>query len=274
MNHELLIEPGHRERHYWRELWRYRELFAVLAWRDIAVRYKQTVIGIVWAVLRPVLTMVVFTVVFGRIARLPSDGATPYALLVFAAMLPWTLFTSALSDASSSLIGNANLITKVYFPRLIVPVAAVIVAFVDFIISFAILLAMMAWYGVWPNWHIVFLPAFMVLALIASLGPALLLTTLNINYRDFRYVIPFVVQIGLYISPVGFSSALIPEGWRLAYSINPMVGVIDAFRWCLLGGASVIYWPGLVLGTAVSAVLLWLGLRMFRRHEARFADQF
>jgi lipopolysaccharide transport system permease protein len=274
MSDEILIEPGHRERHYWRELWRYRELFAVLAWRDIAVRYKQTVIGIVWAVLRPVLTMIVFTVVFGRIAGLPSDGATPYPLLVFAAMLPWTLFASALGDASNSLVSNANLIGKVYFPRLIVPAASVIVAFADFMLSFAVLLAMMAYYGFMPSANIVFLPVFVLLALVASLGPGLLLTTMNVKYRDFRYVIPFVVQLGLYVSPVGFSSAVVPDAWRLAYSLNPMVGVIDGFRWCLLGGASVIYWPGLLIGTAVSVTLLWLGLRMFRRHEARFADLF
>jgi lipopolysaccharide transport system permease protein len=274
MSDEILIEPGHRERHYWRELWRYRELFAVLAWRDIAVRYKQTVIGIVWAVLRPVLTMIVFTVVFGRIAGLPSDGATPYPLLVFAAMLPWTLFASALGDASNSLVSNANLIGKVYFPRLIVPAASVIVAFADFMLSFAVLLAMMAYYGFMPSANIVFLPVFVLLALVASLGPGLLLNTMNVKYRDFRYVIPFVVQLGLYVSPVGFSSAVVPDAWRLAYSLNPMVGVIDGFRWCLLGGASVIYWPGLLVGTAVSVMLLWLGLRMFRRHEARFADLF
>lgn len=271
---DLIIEAGHRERHYWRELWRYRELFAVLAWRDIAVRYKQTVIGVAWAVVRPVLTMVIFTVIFGRIAALPSDGATPYPLLVFAAMLPWTFFASALGDASSSLISNANLVGKVYFPRLIVPAASVIVAFVDFLVSFAVLLLMMAWYGHTPNWHFVFLPAFIVLALAASLGPGLLLTTMNVKYRDFRYVIPFVVQLGLYVSPVGFSSAVIPAEWRLFYSLNPMVGVIDGFRWCLLGDASVIYWPGLILGAAVALMLLWLGLGMFRRNEARFADLF
>jgi len=271
---ELLIEPGHRDRHYWRELWRYRELFAVLAWRDIAVRYKQTVIGIVWAVLRPLLTMVVFTIVFGRIAGLPSDGATPYPLLVFAAMLPWTLFASALGDASNSLTANANLIGKVYIPRLIVPAASAIVAFVDFLVGFAVLLLMMAWYGVAPSGNVVFLPLFMLLALAASFGPGLWLTTLNVKYRDFRYVIPFVVQLGLYVSPVGFSSAVIPEPWRFVYSLNPMVGVIDGFRWCLLGGASVMYWPGLMLGALVSALLLWLGLRVFRRNEARFADLF
>jgi lipopolysaccharide transport system permease protein len=272
--HELVIEPGHRERHFWRELWRYRELFAVLAWRDVAVRYKQTVIGVLWAVLRPLLTMAVFTVIFGHIAGLPSDGATPYPLLVFAAMLPWTLFASALGDASNSLIVNANLVGKVYFPRLIVPAASVIVALVDFLVSFAVLLAMMAWYGFAPSAHIVFLPAFILLALAASLGPGLLLTTLNVKYRDFRYVIPFVVQLGLYVSPVGFSSAVVPDAWRLVYSLNPMVGVIDGFRWCLLGGASVIYGPGLLIGTAVSGALLWLGLRVFRRNEARFADLF
>lgn len=272
--HELLIEAGHRQRHYWRELWRYRELFAVLAWRDIAVRYKQTVIGVAWAVLRPFLTVVVFTIIFGRIAGLPSDGNAPYALMVFVALLPWTLFASALGDASNSVNANARLVGKVYFPRLIVPAASVIVALVDFLVSFAVLAALMLWYRFAPGWHVVFLPAFVVLALAASLGPGLLLTTWNVKYRDFRYIIPFVVQLGLYVSPVGFSSAIIPERWRLIYALNPMVGVIDGFRWCLLGGASAMNWPGLFVGAAVAAVLLWVGLAQFRRTEASFADLF
>jgi lipopolysaccharide transport system permease protein len=267
----IIIEPGRRERHYWHDLWRYRELFRVLAWRDVSVRYKQTVIGAAWALIRPFLTMVVFTVVFGKIAGLPSQGA-PYALLVFAGMLPWTFFSSALTDASNSLISNANLISKVYFPRLIVPAATVVVAFIDFLISFVILVALMIWYRYLPGWQILLLPAFIAIAVLASFGPALWITSLNVKYRDFRYVIPFVVQLGLYASPVGFSSSIIPEQWRLLYSTNPMVGVIDGFRWCILGGQNELYMPGLWMSIGVTVFFLWLGIRQFRKMENSFAD--
>jgi lipopolysaccharide transport system permease protein len=268
----IIIEAGRSERHYWLDLWRYRELFAVLAWRDLSVRYKQTVIGVLWAIIRPVLTMIVFTVVFGRIAALPSDGTTPYALMVFAGMLPWTFFSTGLSDASNSLINNANLISKVYFPRLLVPAATIAVAFVDFLISFCILIALCIWYKFAPGWQIAVLPCFVLLAFLASLGPSLWLTSFNVKYRDFRYVIPFIVQFGLYISPVGFSSSVVPENWRLLYSLNPMVGVIDGFRWCLLGGQSQIYMPGLLVSVAATTLFLWLGIREFRRTENSFAD--
>src|ERR1035437_4041932 len=270
--HELIIEPGRTERHYWRDLWQFRELFQVLAWRDIAVRYKQTVIGAAWALIRPFLTMLVFTVIFGKVAGLPSDGGAPYALMVFAGMLPWSFFSTALADASNSLIGNANLISKVYFPRLIVPIAAVMVAFVDFLISFAILLGLMIWYQFMPSWQILLLPVFAAIAFMASLGIGVWITALNVKYRDFRYVIPFIVQLGLYVSPVGFSSSIIPEGWRVLYSLNPMVGVIDGFRWCLLGGESNLYLPGLGLSLGVTAFFLWLGIRPFRKMEKSFAD--
>jgi len=267
-----VIEPGRQERNYWRDLWRYRELFQVLAWRDLSVRYKQTAIGVVWALIRPLLTMVVFTIVFGRIAQLPSDGSTPYALMVFAGMLPWTFFSTGLAEASNSLVNSANLISKVYFPRLIVPIATVVVAFVDFLISFAILIGLFVWYRFLPSWHMIYLPLFIILAFLASIGPALWITALNVQYRDFRYVIPFVVQFGLYVSPVGFSSSVISEHWRLLYSLNPMVGVIDGFRWCILGGQSQLYLPGLVLSTAVTIFFLWFGIRKFRKLEKSFAD--
>jgi len=267
-----VLEPGRAERHYWRDLWHYRDLFAILAWRDVVVRYKQTVIGVAWAVLRPLLTMVVFTIVFGKLAGLPSDGAVPYPALVFAGMLPWFLFASILSEASASLVGNANLIAKVYFPRLIIPTASAVVALVDFAVNLVMLFAIMAWYGVVPSWQIALLPAFVALAVLASLGPALLLTALNIKYRDFRYIVPFIVQFGLYVSPVGFSSAVVPEAWRFWYSLNPMVGVIDGFRWCLLGGESRLYLPGFALSLGVTALLLWLGIAYFRRTERSFAD--
>jgi lipopolysaccharide transport system permease protein len=268
----LVLEPGRAEQHYWRDLWHYRELFLILAWRDISVRYKQTIIGVAWAVLRPFLTMVVFTVVFGRIAGLPSDGATPYALLVFAGTLPWSLFATALGEASNSLIGSANLISKVYFPRLIIPAATVVTAFIDFLISLVILAGMMVYYAFAPGWNILTLPLFMLLALAASLGPGLWITALNVKYRDFRYVIPFIVQFGLYISPVGFSSSVVPDQWRLLYSLNPMVGVIDGFRWAILGGESAIYWPGFLLSLGVVAFFLWLGINQFRSTEKSFAD--
>ena len=272
MSEPIIIEPGRLEHNYWRDLWRYRELFRVLAWRDLAVRYKQTVIGMAWAVIRPVLTMVVFTVIFGRIAKLPSDGTAPYSLMVFAGMLPWTFFATGLGEAANSLINNANLISKVYFPRLIVPTATVVVAFVDFLITFAILLVLMAWYQYLPGWQMLVLPAFVLLAFFASMGPALWISALNVKYRDFRYVIPFIVQFGLYVSPVGFSSNVVPEEWRLFYSLNPMVSVIDGFRWCILGGQSRLYMPGLVLGTSVVVFFLWFGISRFRKTEKSFAD--
>ena len=268
----IVIEAGRRERHYWLDLWRYRELFRVLAWRDLAVRYRQTVIGVLWALIRPLLTMLVFTIIFGQIARLPPDGTAPYPLMVFAGILPWTFFSSGLSEASNSLINNANLISKVYFPRLIVPMATVVVAFVDFLISFFILVLLMAWYHFLPDWRILVLPIFVLLAFFASVGPALWITALNVKYRDFRYVIPFIVQFGLYVSPVGFSSNVVPEQWRLLYSLNPMVGVIDGFRWCILGGQSELYAPGLAISIVVITFFLWFGIDRFRKMERGFAD--
>jgi lipopolysaccharide transport system permease protein len=268
----IIIEAGRAERHYWLDLWRYRELFRVLAWRDLSVRYKQTVIGVLWALIRPFLTMLVFTIVFSRIAKLPADGDAPYALMVFAGILPWTLFATGLNEASNSLINNANLISKIYFPRLIVPTATLVVAFVDFLISFCILIALMAWYRFWPDWRILVLPGFSILAFLVSVGPALWISSLNVKYRDFRYIIPFIVQFGLYVSPVGFSSNIIPAQWRLLYSLNPMVGVIDGFRWCILGRQSELFLPGLLASLAVTAFFLWFGVRQFRKMERSFAD--
>jgi lipopolysaccharide transport system permease protein len=268
----LVLEPGRAERNYWRDLWVYRELFAILAWRDLAVRYKQTVIGVAWAVLRPFLTMIIFTVLFGKLAKMPTDGAAPYPVMVFAGMLPWFLFSTILSEASNSLVTNANLIGKVYFPRLIVPASTIAVALVDAAVTFVMLLLVMAWFGFFPDWRIVFLPAFVVLAILASLGPALFMTAMNVKYRDFRYIIPFVLQFGLYVSPVGFSSTAVPEKWRLLYSLNPAVGVIDGFRWCLLGGQAELYMPGFIASLGVVAALLWLGVVYFRATERTFAD--
>ena len=233
---DLIIEAGRAEAHYWRDLWRYRDLFFFLAWRDLLVRYKQTVFGVLWAVLRPFLTMTIFVVIFSRLAGLPSDGV-PYALLVLGGMLPWQFFATALADSSSSLVTNANLITKIYFPRIILPASSVIVALVDFAITLGLMVLVMAWYRYLPPVRIVLLPIFVVLALVSALGPGLIATALNVKYRDFRFVIPFIVQFGLYVSPVGFKSSVIEEKLgpiaRLVYALNPMVGVIDGFRWCI-----------------------------------------
>ncbi|MDJ0647633.1 MAG: ABC transporter permease [Xenococcaceae cyanobacterium MO_188.B19] len=269
---ELIIEAGRTERQYWQDLWRYRELFYFLAWRDILVRYKQTIIGMAWALIRPFLTMVVFTVIFGKIAKLPTEGDAPYAIMVFAAMLPWQFFSNSLSGCSNSLITNANLVSKVYFPRLIVPTSAVVVSFVDFMISGMILLGLMIWYNFVPSWRIITLPLFISIAFAASMGVGLWLASLNVQYRDFRYVVPFIIQFGLYISPVGFSSNVVSEQWRLLYSLNPMVGVIDGFRWAILGGESNLYLPGFLLSLALVLVLLFSGISYFRKMERTFAD--
>ncbi|MDZ8079538.1 MAG: ABC transporter permease [Nostoc sp. DcaGUA01] len=269
---ELIIEAGQTEQQYWKDLWRYRELFYFLSWRDILVRYKQTVIGMLWALIRPFLTMLVFTVIFGNLAKLPSEGTAPYPILVFAGLLPWQFFASALTECSNSLISNANLISKVYFPRLIVPASSVIVSFVDFLVSGMILLGLMAWYNYVPSWRILSLPLFISIAFAASLGVGLWLAALNVEYRDFRYIVPFIVQFGLYISPVGFSSSIVPEQWRLLYYLNPMVGVIDGFRWAILGGESKLYWTGFTLSLGLVALLLVSGIWYFRKMERTFAD--
>jgi lipopolysaccharide transport system permease protein len=268
---ELIIEAGRAERQYWQDLWRYRELFYFLAWRDILVRYKQTAIGIAWALIRPFITMVVFTVVFGNLAKLPSEGV-PYPILVFSAMLPWQFFASALSECSNSLIVNSNLISKVYFPRLIVPVSAIVVSFVDFMISGIILLGLMAYYTYVPSWRILMLPVFIAVAFAASIGAGLLFASLNVKYRDFRFIVPFITQIGFYISPVGYSSNIIPEQYRLLYSLNPMVGVIDGFRWSILGGESQLYLPGFALSLGLVLLMLVVGILYFRKMERSFAD--
>ena len=270
--HYLIIEAGRSERQYWKDIWRYRELFYFLAWRDILVRYKQTAIGVTWALIRPLLTMIVFTVVFGNIAKLPTEADAPYPILVFSAMLPWQFFANALSECSNSLLSNSNLISKVYFPRLIVPASAVIVSFVDFLISASILLALMAWYDFVPSWRILTLPLFILIAFAAAIGGGLWLAALNVEYRDFRYIVPFIVQFGLYVSPVGFSSTIVPEKWRFLYSLNPMVGVIDGFRWAIISGDTNLYWSGFLLSIAIVVLLVVSGIWYFRKMERTFAD--
>lgn len=268
---EIIIGPNKSIKYRWRELWEYRELFYFLSWRDILVRYKQTMLGIAWSVLRPFLTMIVFTIIFGKIAKLPS-GNIPYAVLVFAAMLPWQFFSNTLSESGLSLTANANMITKVYFPRIILPTTSMIVSFIDFLISFAMLCVLMSWYGFFPDAKILVLPVLLLFAALTSLGAGYWISALNVTYRDFRYIVPFLIQFGLYISPVGFSSDVVPEKWRLLYSLNPMVGVIDGFRWALLGKDAGLYMPGFILSVCITLTLFISGARFFYRTERRFAD--
>lgn len=268
----LILEPGRSERNYWHDLWRYRGLLGTLAWRDLAVRYKQTLIGVVWAVLRPLLAVLVFTFIFGDVAGLKDPGGAPYALVVFAGLLPWSFFASALAEASNSVVANANLIGKVYFPRMIVPAATVAVALADFLIGLMLLAGMMAWFGHAPTWRILLLPLFTMLTFFASLGPALWIASLNVRYRDFRHVIPFIIQFGIYLSPVGFPDSVIPEKWRMLWSLNPLVGIIEGFRWCILGTGEALDARALAASCAVTATLLWIGIRRFRATEKSFAD--
>jgi len=268
---EFTIESGKAERHYWADLWRYRELFYILAWRDIAVQYKQTIMGVLWAVIRPLLTMLIFVVVFGKIAKLPSEGV-PYPVFVFAAMLPWTFFATAFTSAGNSLVGNANLISKVYFPRLIIPAASIIVAMVDFLISFTILIALMFWYSYFPTWHMLTLPLFLLLGFFAAFGAGLFIASLNVKYRDFRFIIPFVSQLGLYISPVAFSTTLVPEKYQLLYYMNPMVAVIDGFRWAISGGQTAFNMTEVIVSIIVVTLLCVFGAIYFRKTEKTFAD--
>lgn len=271
MQQEIVIKPGMGALHYWRDIWRYRELFFFLAWRDILVRYKQTAIGIAWSVIRPLMTMLVFTIVFSRLAMLPSNGV-PYPIMVFAAMLPWQFFANSLSESSNSLIENGNLLSKVYFPRLIVPASSVIVSLVDFFISCIILAVIMLWYSFIPDFKILLLPFFLLMAFFVSFGVGLWFSALNVKFRDFRYVVPFLVQFGLYISPVGFSSTIVPEKWRILYFVNPMAGVIDGFRWALLGDAFPVNWPGFCLSFFLMMLIFSSGIVYFRRMERTFAD--
>ena len=267
----LVIEAGQAERHYWRDLWRYRELFYFLAWRDILVRYKQTVIGVTWSLLRPFLTMIVFTVIFGKLAKMPSSGV-PYPILVFTALLPWQFFSNSFSESGNSLVANSNLISKIYFPRLIIPSGSVVVGFIDFLISAVFLVALMIWYHFMPDWRVLTLPFFTLVALAAALGAGFLIAALTVKYRDFRFIVPFIAQFGLYVSPVGFSSTIVPDKWRLLYSLNPMVGVIDGFRWALLRGQAELYLPGFFLSLVIVTALLVFGIWYFRKTERTFAD--
>jgi lipopolysaccharide transport system permease protein len=268
---ELIIEAGNTEGQYWKDLWRYRGLCYYLAWRDILVRYKQTAIGVAWALIRPFVTMVVFTLLFGKLARLPSEGVA-YPVLVFAGLLPWQLFANSLTECSNSMLKNSSMISRIYFPRLIAPLSAVLTSLVDFFISVCMLAGLMVWFGVVPDWRLLTVPLFVLIALVSAIGAGLWFGALNVKYRDFQQVVPFIVQFGLYASPVAYSIRIIPEHWRLVYSLNPMVGVIDGFRWAVLGSESVIYWPGLLLSLSVAVLLLSSGIWYFRKTEQSFAD--
>jgi lipopolysaccharide transport system permease protein len=266
----LVIEPGLASANYWRDLWRYRELMYFLAWRDLAVRYKQTIIGVAWALLRPALTMLVF-VAFRRLVGARGAGA-PDALLVLAAVLPWQFVSSAVTESSASLLGNANLVAKVYFPRLMVPAAAIVTAFVDFLITLVLLALLMAWYRVAPGPALIALPAFALLAVTLALGIGVHLAALNVKYRDFRYVVPFVVQLGLFVSPIAFTTADVPERWRALYFLNPLVGIVDGFRWSILGGDAMPDPRAIGASIVIALALLALGVWYFRRTERGFAD--
>lgn len=268
---ELILEAGHGELHYWRELWKSREVFFFLAWRDVLGRYKQTAIGVTWSLVRPIVTVIVFTMVFGKLAKFPSDGV-PYPVFVLAALMPWQFFANSLSESSMSLVVNAQLISKVYFPRLAIPFSAVFLSFIDFLIAFIVLILLMLWYGVVPGWGMVLIPVFALIAFAASFGAGLWVAALNVRYRDFRHIVPLVLQVGLYVSPVGFGSSIVPEKWRFIYSLNPMVGVIDGFRWSIIGGQSTIYWPGFLVSIITISVVLVFGIRYFRKTERTFAD--
>ena len=269
--HFVVIEQGRIESAYWKDLWRYRELLYFLAWRDVLVRYKQTVIGILWSVIKPLLTMIVFVFVFGKLAKLPSDGV-PYPVLVLSGMLPWLFFASAFSEAGNSLVGNANIISKVYFPRLIVPLSSVIVSLVEFMISAVLLVILMFWFNVLPDSRILLLPLFIALLILAAIGAGLWVAALNVKYRDFTYVVPFVIQFGLYVSPVAFNSNIVPQKWRLLYALNPMVGIIDGFRWSITGADTPLYWQGVVISAVVVLLLVFSGVQYFRATERSFAD--
>ncbi len=268
---KAVIDSNKKRRQSFSELKQYRELFFFLAWKNIMVRYKQTIFGIAWALVRPVVTMIVFSIIFGRLAKLPS-GNVPYPILVYAAMLPWQFFSATLKRSGNSLIGNVNMISKVYFPRIIIPTSTVIVSIIDFLLSFTILIILMVFYGFYPDWKVIILPALLVLAALTSLGIGYWISALNVRYRDFRYILPFIVQLGLLISPVGFSSEIVPSKWRMIYSLNPLVGVIDGFRWALLGGDVRLYAPGLLYSSILAILLFASGIWFFDRVESGFAD--
>ena len=267
---ELVLEAGRASRHYWADLWRYRELLGFLAWRDIKVRYKQAVLGIAWALIQPAVTTAIFVFLFGNLAKMP-DGGVPYPVLVLSGLMAWQLFSAALSGSSGSLVGNASLISKVYFPRLIVPLSSLGVALIDFVVVLALFAGVSAWFGHWPTWHWLLLPAFVLLAVATAFGLGLWFTALTVKYRDFKFIVPFLLQVGIFVSPVGYRTDFFPN-WRDLLALNPMTGIIDGFRWCLLGGGHHLSASSLGISVFVIAVTMAGGLWFFRRTERQFAD--
>lgn len=268
----IVIEAGRAEKNYWTDIWRFRELLYILSWRDIKVRYRQTKIGIAWAVLRPMLTMGILMLVFNRFVGLNTADGQPYSILVFAGQLPWMFFATSLSDASNSLIANERLITKVYFPRIVIPLSSIATSLIDFLVSMILLFLIMAYHGFIPTWRLLFLPVFFVLVTFAAMGAGLFVAALNVQFRDFRYIIPFIVQFGLYLSPVGYSISRVPEQWQAVFALNPIVGIIDGFRWAILGEGVIFLKLPFWISMCVIAVLLLIGVYQFRRMEKSFAD--
>ncbi|HWA85640.1 MAG TPA: ABC transporter permease [Opitutus sp.] len=267
---ETVLEAGRAGADYWREVWRYRELLGFLAWRDIKIRYKQAVLGASWALIQPAITTAIFTFVFGRLAKMP-DGGVPYPLLVLAGYIPWQLFAGALNGASGSVLGNSQLVSKVYFPRLIVPLSALAVALVDFVIVLGLFLVAALWFGFVPDWHWIALPVFIFLTLLVALGGGLWLSSLTVKYRDFRYIVPFLLQVGVFVSPVGYRTDLFPR-WRTVLALNPLTGIINGFRWCLLRGSQSVDLVPIGYSLLLTAILLATGIWYFRRTERQFAD--
>jgi lipopolysaccharide transport system permease protein len=268
----IVIEAGRIEKNYWADVWRFRELLYILSWRDIKVRYRQTKIGIAWAVLRPMLTMAILLMVFNRFIGLSTGNGQPYAILVFAGQLPWMFFSTALSDASNSLLANERLVTKVYFPRIVIPLSSIATSLVDFLISMVLLALIMGFYGVEPTWRLLFLPLYFVLLVLTAMGAGLFISALNVQFRDFRYIVPFIVQFGLYLSPVGYGIERVPEAWQAVFALNPIVGIIDGFRWAILGEGVIWMELPFFVSLGVTLVLSVLGVYQFRKMERSFAD--
>lgn len=266
----LTIESGRSEKNYWLDLWHFRELAGFLTWRDIKVRYKQAAIGVAWVVLQPLIQTVLLTLVFSKLAKMP-DGGLPYPMIVISGLLPWQFFSSAFSASSNSLIGNSNLISKVYFPRLILPISTVLVSLFDFIIIQALALVLSAYYGVPMSWRLVILPLFVLHTIVISLGAGFWITALTVKYRDFRFITPFIVQVGVFVTPIGFRSDVFP-GWRSLLSLNPLTSVVDGFRWCMLGGNTAVDLQGLIISISISVILMVSGIWYFRRTESSLAD--
>lgn len=267
----IIITPERRDENYWRDLWREREMFYFLAWRDLLVRYKQTIIGVAWTVLRPLASILVYTFVFGILAQLPSEGV-PYTLVVLTGLLPWQLFSLVMIVSSDSLLANSHLVQKVYFPRLIIPLSSIVVCVVDHLVSFILVFGLMLWFGVWPKPQFLLLPFVTLLAVACAFGIGLIAAALNTRFRDLRQLIPIILQVGVFICPVAYLTSLLSPKWQMVYALNPMVGIIDAFRWCILGRTDIIYPPSILVSIVFAGVSLYFGIKIFRSMEESFSD--